>query len=211
MAPMPTHDFTDDTFRIRDVVITNSITGVDRSSFDSENAKIYELPIHEFRIWDAYQTVLTTAANDDLGITTGAFGSAATPYIGSGDLKAAGATTRYGRTMFTLPPEYTDGGLVSVQLYAGMVTTVSDNTATVDVELRKSDLDGTSGSDIVSTSAQSCNSLTAAAKEFVVTPTGLVAGDTLDIRIAITVTDGATVTAVIGAIYRASMLLTIQA
>lgn len=66
------------------------------------------------------------------------------------------------------------------------------------------------GSDLVTTSATTINSLTAAAKEFAITPTGLVAGDELDVRVTIAITDGATATAVIGRIMKLYALLSVR-
>lgn len=92
-----------------------------------------------------------------------------------------------------------------------MVTTVSDGTATLDVEVYKVGRDSlVSGSDICSTGATDINSTTFADKEFVITPTGLSAGDMLDIRIAVAVNDAATGTAVDAAIAAAEALLSIR-
>jgi hypothetical protein len=54
------------------------------------------------------------------------------------------------------------------------------------------------------------NSLVLAAKSFTITPSGLVAGDTLDVRIAIACTDAATGTAVTPTIAAIDLLCDIR-
>lgn len=147
---------------------------------------------------------------DDLSITAGVYGTGL-PYISTGDVKALGAQTQYARTMFTLPPEYVAGTTVTFRAAGGMLTNVSDTTATVAFEAYKSARTTLkTGSNLVSTTAQTINSLTFAEKNFDLSSGGLVAGDVLDVRVAIAVSDTATVTAVIGAIAHAEALLTIK-
>jgi hypothetical protein len=67
---------------------------------------------------------------------------------------------------------------------AGMLTTVSDGTATLDVECWQDDGDGTVSADICATAAQSINSLTLADYDFTITPTGLEGGDVLNVRLS---------------------------
>jgi hypothetical protein len=165
------------------------------------------IPLTQFRVWNALETVLSgTPASDDLGITTGTFGTNA-PYISTGDLKNAGATTRYARVLFALPADYEAAETVTVRVHAGMVTTVASTTATVDVEMYRVDKDGTPGAaDLIGTAATSINSLTADDKDFTVSAATLLPGDQLDIRIAVAVNDTATGTAVIGAVYQVEVL-----
>lgn len=199
-----------------DVDITGRVTAsqgfsgpLNRSQIVQETLKAYPLELSSFRIWDAFQTSLTTAASDDLGLTAGAFATGV-PYITSGDVKATSGT-RYARTTFVLPPEYDAGQSITLRFAAGMLTTVSDTSCTVDAEAYLSARDTLkSGSDLVSTAATSINSLTFGNKDFTITATGRTAGDTLDIRIAIIWVDAATATAVIGAISNAEVLLSIR-
>jgi hypothetical protein len=135
------------------------------------------------------------ASGDDLGIYAGTFATDA-PQIKAGDVKTT-SSTRYARFLVPLPAEYEDGGPVTIRLRAGMETTVADGSCTIDVEAYRPDGDGGISADLCSTAAQSINSLTEADKDFVITPTSLVAGDWLDVRVAITYVDTATGTAVI--------------
>lgn len=166
-----------------------------------------EYPIESFhwRIHDALQSPLpTTSATDDLGLIIGTFGTNA-PYIGTSDLKAAGATTRYARALVRLPPNYEAAETVIVRLHAGMITTVADTSATADIECYSIGTSATPSSDLCATAAQSINSLTAADKDFTITATALNPGDLLDIRITLVVNDAATGTAVIGAVFHAAL------
>lgn len=182
---------------------------LERSQLEQEDAVPYPIPLEAYRVWDARASLpVSTAANDDLAFITGTPGTNAVR-IQSGDGKATTVTRKIG-CQFVLPAEYVAGGAITLRVLAGMVTTISDGTATVDAQIYKVGTDGSVGSDLVTTSAQSINSLTAANKDFTVTPTGLVAGDVLDIVLTVAITDAATGTAVIGQINRASVLLSIK-
>ncbi len=152
---------------------------------------------------------LVPISPDDLAFTSGAFGTG-TPYITTGDVKNT-TITRYCRFMVQLPPEYVAGETIELRFSAGMLTTVASSVATIDCEAYKSNRDTTkTGSDLVSTAAQSINSLTFANKDFVVTSTSLSPGDWLDVRVTIAVTDSATATAVTAAIGAEELLLDIK-
>lgn len=201
-----------------DVQITGSLTvtgnyngPINRTNIIVGDSATYALPLQDFRVWDAFQTALGTAGNDDLGITAGTFGTGC-PYLTGGDQKNnLGAVPRYGRIQFTLPREYYAGGSISVRLAAGMLTTVASAAATVDVQAylcARTTL--ASGSDLVTTAAQSCNSLTFAEYSFTLTSTSRAAGDVLDIVIATSVNDTGTGTAVTAAIAMAEVILQVR-
>ena len=180
--------------------ITNAMisptAAIARSKLAQDTLALFSILLHMLRVHDALQTLLpTTAAADDLALDPGVFGTSS-PHVSAGDLKAAGATTRYARLLVPLPVEYDDGQTVQIRLHAGMLTTVADTSCTVDVECYKSDEEGGVGSDLCTTAAQSMNSLTFADLDFTITETGLVSGDVLDIRIAVACNDAATGTAV---------------
>lgn len=190
--------------------VSGGITGQQRAGLTEETAIAYPLELQNWRVWDAFQTALGSAAADDLGITAGVFATG-TPYITTGDVKALGTTTRYARTMFTLPAEYVGGGAITLRFAAGMLTTVAATSAVIDAEVYVAARDTLkSGSDLVTTSAMTINSLTFGEKTFSLNASGLIPGSLLDIRLTITVVDGATVTAVIGAVAAAEIQLTIK-
>jgi hypothetical protein len=157
---------------------------------------IFPVNMTDLRVWDAIQTNLPgTAAADDLALIGTTYGSTA-PRITAGDCKALGATSRYARFMVELPECYEAGETVTLSLSAGMVTTVASSSCTVDVECYKIDKITGIGSDLCTTSATTINSLVFSAKGFTITPSGLTAGDVLDVRLTIACNDAATATAV---------------
>jgi hypothetical protein len=177
---------------------------VARATLRQESGVAHAIPLTALRVWDALQTVLPgTAANDDLGLITNTFLTSA-PTVETGDLKAAGATSRYARFQFAVPEHYVAGQAITLRVNAGMKTTVADTSATVDAFVVRVAAPGT---DICATAAQSINSLTAANKDFTITPTNVVVGDILDVRVLLAVNDAATGTAVIGQINTISLLL----
>ena len=157
---------------------------------------IFPVRLTGLRVWDAIHTNLPgTAAADDLALIGTTFGTTA-PVVTAGDCKALGATSRYARFMVELPECYEAGETVTLSLSAGMVTTVASSSCTVDVECYKIDKITGIGSDLCTTSATTINSLVFAAKVFTITPSGLTAGDVLDVRLTIACNDAATGTAV---------------
>ncbi|MCH7924364.1 MAG: hypothetical protein IIC51_02385 [Planctomycetes bacterium] len=161
-------------------------------------------------MFDAPQTLLPNpSATDDLGLYGGTFGTDS-PTIQTFDLKAAGPSTLRARIQLALPPEYEAGETVTLRISAGMLTTVADVSATIDVEAHEIDRIGAVGSDLVTTSALDINNLALADKDFTITPTGLAAGDMLDIRITLAINDAATGTAVIGLIGAVELLCDIR-
>jgi hypothetical protein len=177
----------------------NANAAIDRTKLATDSLKKFVVPFTDLRVWDAMQTNLPgTAASDDLALIGGTFGTNS-PMIKTSDAKATTVTQR-ARFMVSLPAEYVADGSVRIRLHAGMGTTVSDTTATVDIEAYESNKEGGISSDLCSTAAQSINSLTLADKDFTITDTSLAPGDWLDVRVTIAITDSATATAVLGVI-----------
>lgn len=182
-----------------------------RTSLLQEDFAPFPVPITALRIWDAFQTPISAAASDDLGISTGGTFGTDAPYVSAGDLKAAGATTRRARFLFQIPHTYVAGQSVRILADAGMITTVADTSCTLDFECYALDKDGTvGGSDLVTTAATTINSLTFGEKTFDTTSSGLSAGDVLDVRVSVACTDAATATAVIPAVANLSILLDVK-
>lgn len=198
------------TLTIADNSITgNKLTGnaeILRTQMKQVSNAIKRITPFDWRVWDS-GALLGTAGTDDLGIVMGTFGTDVAT-VQAGDLKAAGATTRYALTHVALPDYYDDGQTVTVRLLAGMQTNVADTSCTIDVEAYEVDDDGTptADGDLCATAATTMNSLTAANKDFTITATNLVAGDILEIRVTIACNDGATGTAVTPTLYKASVL-----
>ncbi len=179
-----------------------------RTTWAQEDAAVYPVKITDLRVWDAPSTVAVaaTAANDDLAVVYNTFGTA-NPTVETGDLKNAGATSRKVGFQFALPVEYVAGETITLRLNAGMKTTVASVSATVDAQVTNQD-DPTT--DICATAAQSINSLTAANKDFTITPTNAAPGDLLDVVLTVAVNDSGTATAVIGQINKIQLLLDVK-
>lgn len=167
------------------------------------------VPLTSARVWDAPSSLLPSAgATDDLGILPGTWGTNQVT-LQTGDLKAAGATTRYAMFQTALPRDYDDDETIQLEVKAGMATTVSDGTATVDAEIYAPAGDETVGSDLCTTAATTINTLLTSSVTtvtFSVTDTGLVAGDPLEIRLAVAISDAASATAVIGVVTSVTLL-----
>lgn len=195
-----------------DLIVRGSIQpSIERTSLLQYNAQVHQVALTSAKVWDAAETNLPgTAATDDLAIVTGTWGTDV-PSIQSGDLKAAGATTRYALFEVATPPNYVAGQTVTLRASAGMLTSVADTTATIDFEAYTTDREGlVSGADIVATAAQSINSLTFANYSVTLTPTTVDPGQKILIRMAIAVNDAATGTAVIASVGALELLLDIQ-
>lgn len=184
-------------------------TAIPRSNLAQDTFEPYVINPQDLRVWDDFNLLLPgTAASDDLAVIEGTFGTDL-PTVQTSDAKATSVTQRC-RFMFKLPPEYDADESIRVRIRGGMITTVSDGTATVDVECYAGDGDGAVGSDLCTTAAQSINSLTKANFDFNITDTGLDAGDVLDIRITVAITDSATGTVVIGELSKIEVDLDIK-
>lgn len=192
-----------------DLQVDGAMPDITRDLIAQDQNAVFAVPLTDLRIHDAIDDPLTgTASADDLELDNGTFGTSA-PTVQTGDVKNS-TVTRYARFLYPLEPEYDDGNSVTVRVSAGMITTVASVAATLDVEVYKHDREGGVGSDLCTTAAQSINSLTFANKDFDVSPSGLTAGDVLDIRLTLAVEDSATATAVIAAIGALEMLLDIR-
>lgn len=159
----------------------------------------HETPIllTQLRTWDALQTNLPgTATADDLAIITGTAGTDA-PEIQAGDVKTLTGSRKAG-FLLEIPDNWEDGQSLEVRINAGMETTVADGSCTVDLQAWAYN-DPTT--DVVSTAAQSINSLTPADKDFALTVTGLDPSEWLYCVITIAYVDTATGTAVTPTIY----------
>lgn len=203
--------FNDDVTIVGDLTVSGNMPQVGRARIQQTQLASYLLPFYVWRVHDAIGTLIGTAGNDDLGVTGDTFGTDI-PYITAGDQKNnTSLNTRYARCVFQLPVEYDAGQDIRIRASAGMVTTVASSAATIDFEVYKSDREtAKTGSDLCDTAAQSINSTTFADKDFTVTSTGLVAGDWLDIRMAIGVNDTATGTAVDAAVGSVEVLLDVR-
>jgi hypothetical protein len=193
---------------IKDVDI-NSAAGIKPSKLEQQATQVFDIPLTDARVWDDFRALVpSTAANDDLGLITGTWGTD-TPTLQSGDGKATTITRRAGFA-FRVPHNFVSAGTLVIRVRGGMVTTISDDVASVDLEVYEADLDGGVGSDLCQTSAVSVNSLTKVNADFTIDSSGLVAGDLLYLRLTAAITDAATGTAVIVEVSDINARLTTQ-
>ena len=157
--------------------------------------------MEEFRIFDSASNAVlpNAAAADDLGLYLGTFGTDDFT-IRTSDSQSA-TTTQKARFRLCIPMEYESGTKFNITFFAGMLTTIADTSATIDLELyKKNNADGTVGSDLVTTTAIDINSLTLAARSFTINSVGFQNGDELTGQVTISIVDGAGSSAVIGLI-----------
>lgn len=207
---MATSTFADNVTFQGNVTFTGSVvTKWDRAQLKQDDLAVFQIPLTDFRVHDAFQTNLPgTAASDDLALIGTAFGTSS-PTIQTSDLKNTTDTQR-ARCVVRIPESYVTGETVKIRVFAGMNTTVASASATVDVEAYEVDGTGGISSDLCTTSATSINNLTNSAKDFEITSSSLAAGDLLDVRISIAISDSATGTAVIGEIGYVALLADIK-
>lgn len=193
------------------VTFTSTTKGVKRADLNQDANQEYPIPFVLWRVWDNLAALLPgTSAADDLEIDGGTFNTD-TPHVTTGDVKAAGAITRYARFQFALPAEYEAGETVTLRMSAAVQTTVADTSCTLDAEVFLSDDKASkSGSDLCTTAAIDINSTSFTDKDFTITPGTLNPGDVLDVRVTIACNDAATATVVKPTIGRASILCDIK-
>ena len=146
--------------------------------------RLYSLPLAEARKIAAWKDALAdTPGSSELGLadTLGA------PLVGTTTNGGATATASESAVWLVPLPHSYAGGALSVRVRA-KVSAVRGTSATIDAVVKEL-ADGAVGSDLVETAAQSINSTTYANKDFVVTPTGLAAGDTLVVQITAATND----------------------
>lgn len=174
-----------------------------RSQFISvSDLQHFFIPWTWWRTWDSFHTNLPgTAADDDLALIGGTFGTDP-PCIQGQDFGGTSATG-YARCVIPLPWEYVAGADVNLRFHAGMLTTIADDSCTLDVVCYKSDEELDLSADLCATSVQSINSTSFADIDFTITATTFNPGDQLDVQITIAGTDagdaGAGITGTIGA------------
>lgn len=161
----------------------------------------FALEAHDWRRTDGVTLVTATGTTTHFGAVYGTPGTDF-PHLETLDGKAA-TTVVVARRLFKLPPNYVAGSAITIRARCGMKTTVADNSAGTTIDFSAYSNSGVangSSADLVTTAAQSINSLTAANYDFTVTPTGLVAGQDIQLQMTLTLTDAATATAVIGTV-----------
>lgn len=108
-----------------------------------------------------------------------------------GEVSISETEASVGYTTFTLPENYVSGGTITLRAFVDVQGAGTLGTCTVDFSAYLMTLaTGAVGSDLVTTAATAV-SATGAAKDFVVTPTSLVAGDKLVIKLTTSIAESA--------------------
>ena len=190
--------------------ITGSLSpAMGRTNLAEDSLQPFAIKATDWKTWDNMAVTLPTdGATDDLGLIEGTWATAS-PSLQTGDAKQTNVPF-YARAQVPLPMEYQAGQSVTLRLHAGMLTTVSDTTATLDVVCYKSDEETGISADLCDTVAQDMNSVVFGDLDFTITPTALSPGDILDIRIHVAINDGATATVVNGCIGAAQLLCDVK-
>ncbi len=182
------------------VSITGKITpGLARADVLVQvSLQAFTIPLTDFTTFDAMGTRLPSAgANDDLGLVGGTHGTN-TPSLRTQDHQDAGSEqNNYARAVVALPWNYVAGSAIRLRFMAGMITNIADQAATTYLDClvytQQDDPDDAIGADLCSTAAiTAVNTLTFANRDFTIAPSGLVAGDVLDVLVKTAVDDDAT-------------------
>lgn len=185
--------------------------GCPRAQLVQDDAKIYDIPLETCRNAEDPPAPLTLATGTVPGLRRATFGTNGL-CIKTIDEKANGAVHSSQFTFtFRLPAEYVSNKTVQVVIVAGCDTTVADTSATVDLEAHlRNATTGLVGSDICTTAAQDCRSVTLAAKTFTINPAGLLAGDCIECRVTLAIRDNATGTSVYGIVSNLYRLIDVK-
>lgn len=153
---------------------------------DEQTTLVDDLPIdNDWRVWDSLITNLAGAdGTDDLGLVTGTYLTSNPTF--NVTVATPSNAPFYARRSYVLPKDYVAG--TDLVLTINATQTVAATTASLDANIVDQD---SASTDIVATAAQSIIGAAATDFTFSVTGTNLVPGDTLDIRISITLNDGA--------------------
>lgn len=185
------------------IVPDNFLTQDDHKQVDNV---VWPIELTRCKTHDSIDVNLpAAAADDDMGLVTGTPGTNAITLKG---VDFGGTSTDEACAfVFALPVEYVDGQSVTVRAHAGMLTTVSDGTATLDCSVWSDDGDGTVSADLCATAATTINSVTLADIDFTITPTALNSGDLLHVQLSFGGSDTANAGVMIPTITKLSMLL----
>lgn len=93
--------------------------------------------------------------------------------------------TSVGTFQFTLPPNYVAGGGIQVQLKVSNIGPGTQTSCTLTIKAYKSDGNGAVGSNLGPSDRTHAAKTTWYLKDFPITATGLVAGDTLNIELTV--------------------------
>lgn len=186
-----------------------SLTGsVARSQLTQDDLQPYVIPLAAMQATGTGAQLGSSAGTPSgaLGLTIGTHGSASPKLVG--EAASGNSKTNKCRFQFPLPPEYVSGETITLRV-RGKMTGDVQVAQTVDATCYKHDEAAGVGSDLCATAAQSLTT-SAANYDFTITPTGLAAGDTLDIELTTVANDTGGTANKLAEIYRVALLLDIK-
>lgn len=161
-------------------------SAVPRAQLVEDALQTYGIPVNRIvSNAGAALTAAETAGTFDITIGTNTI-------LANGEVTDNETEVSVAYTQFVLPPEYVAGGDVTIRLPVALVVTATptNNGSTIDLEVYEQSDAGAVGADLCATAAQTFAALsTWYNKDFTITPTGLVAGDVLNIKITSSVVD----------------------
>ncbi len=182
-----------------------------RAALGQENLAPFDIPLWQWRVWNAINTPLPAAAAlDDLGFVAGTWATNSPTLQTIDQTQNNGVASCFGLTLYPLPIEYVAGQTVVVRFHSYMLTTLADQSATIDLVAYESGFERDISADICDTAAQSINSTTGADFDFIITPNDLVAGNVLLLRVDVAIDDDASAPGVTGVIGRSALLCDVK-
>lgn len=186
-----------------------SITGtVARSNLVQDDLQPYPIANEAWYLWDStiHAPLGATALSaDDLIYTLGTLATSE-PVLTGTDFGGSNATQK-ARIRVVIPAEYVAGQAITLRASAFTGTTVADTSSTIDFNVYRA---AAPTVDICATAAQSINALTAANKDFTLTPTNCVPGDVLDILMTYAGVDGGNLGVIVPTINSVVLLYSIK-
>lgn len=155
--------------------------------------RYFGVPLSALRRVDTLQPLPATPTGDVLGLDPGDAFTPGTilPHLTSGDVKAS-TTTRSALAVITLPDWYETGAACRLILRAGMDGAIADTSADLTVMGFLGDGDGgIVGGNLYGGAVLDINDLASNEYAFLLTPTNLVPGGQLFLRMSLAVVDGA--------------------
>ena len=143
---------------------------------------VHKIPVYKFRQADGTALPATEAAG---GFNLDLDGGNIRLLQGEVANGLPDSETSVGTWQFTLPPNYVAGGDIQVRLKCANIGAGTQTSCTLTIKAYKSDGNGVVGSNLGPSDQTHSVKTTWYTKDFVITPTGLVAGDTLNIELTV--------------------------
>jgi hypothetical protein len=192
-----------------EVLPLSSLSAISRASLAQQDNAIYDVALEDWRATGTGALLGASAGTPAgaFGFTVGAHGTNV-PKI-AGEAASNNSKTNLMRHTFLLPPVYVAGESITVRISAKETVGAATVATSVDVEAFRDAGEAGIGSDLCATAAQDVTT-TVGNKDFVITPTGLVSGDKLDIEITGVTNDTGGAVGTILNIYKTQLLLDVK-